>query len=71
MRSVNVTKDKWKLSTDITCISLPAPAAAMFLNNSVYVFNYFLTTMPAQHGTHGTQETSNKSRKCKDGQPDL
>ena len=27
--------------------------------------------MPAQHGTHGTQETSNKSRKYKDGQPDL
>ena len=27
--------------------------------------------MPAQHGTHGTQETSNKSRKYKDGQSDL
>jgi hypothetical protein len=27
--------------------------------------------MPAQHGTHGTKETSNKSRKYKDGQPDL
>jgi hypothetical protein len=27
--------------------------------------------MPAQHGTRGTQETSNKSRKYKDGQPDF